>query len=467
MDDTQTTNQTLDPSAINLSKAIRQVETGGNANATGKSGEWGAYQFTQPTWESLNKQFGTNYQFGNANIEQQNELAYKKVKQLKDQGYNPAEISSWWNSGDPTAYLSNLKGTNKYGVKYDVPAYVASVQKAYNTIKSGGRVGVDVNNPSSTAGNQVASQPQNNPYGASFQVGNNTGNTGNPVLDIGQGVGTDLLKMAGNIPSSAVNLAKNLGNVALHPIKTAENIGNTLVGAGEKIGSSIPGLPAYGTNPSNTQTKTFDAVANMIKSRYGSVSALRKTAVEDPVGLAMDISTALQTGGSLVKSAGLLGQGEQVANLTEGLSDADKVNMISEGAKSGELGTTAQIGQGMIGAGNAINPVGLALKGLGATSKLAGGGLIKLSDIQNWANARGLNGLSTERIVSAYIANNFGGIPAAVITYLFEPTVVKILNGASTLTGKGLIGTGNLASKVAPSAGMISSGLNVASKVNQ
>ena len=75
------TNPTqLDPEAVNLAKAIRQHESGGDFNAKGKSGESGAYQFTAPTWQGYAKDV-----LGNANApmtpENQNQVAYTKIKQ--------------------------------------------------------------------------------------------------------------------------------------------------------------------------------------------------------------------------------------------------------------------------------------------------------------------------------------------------------------------------------------------------
>ena len=44
------TTSSLDPQVVNLAKAIRQSESGGNFTAPGESGEYGAYQYTDATW---------------------------------------------------------------------------------------------------------------------------------------------------------------------------------------------------------------------------------------------------------------------------------------------------------------------------------------------------------------------------------------------------------------------------------
>lgn len=143
----------LDPQAVMLAKAIRQTESGGNFTAQGKSGEYGAYQYTEPTWQKDAMAAGVNVPLKQATPEQQNQVAYTTVKKWKDAGYNPGQIASMWNAGEgkPDAYLQGNAGVNKYGVKYDTAAYAKSVAMAYQTLKQGGQVQVDPNNPSSVA----------------------------------------------------------------------------------------------------------------------------------------------------------------------------------------------------------------------------------------------------------------------------------------------------------------------------
>lgn len=144
----------MDNDVINLAKAIRQTESGGDFNAKGASGESGAYQWTAPTWKA---HAGTV--LGNPNAEMtpsnQNAVAYKMLKTWKDQGLNPAQIAAKWNSGSEVGW-ENKRGTNSYGVQYDVPRYVKSVTDAYQQVKGGVQVGMDPNNPSSTAGATMA-----------------------------------------------------------------------------------------------------------------------------------------------------------------------------------------------------------------------------------------------------------------------------------------------------------------------
>lgn len=163
----QTTNSNgqLDPAVVNLAKAIRQTESGGNFNAKGASGEMGAYQYTPDTWSKEAPQYGINTPLAQATPEQQNAVAYNQIKSWKDSGKDVTQIASMWNAGEgePNAYTGKFSdgspsfGTNPKGVKFNVPAYVKSVATAYQTLKNGGQVGADPNNPSSTA------NPQNQP----------------------------------------------------------------------------------------------------------------------------------------------------------------------------------------------------------------------------------------------------------------------------------------------------------------
>lgn len=151
----------MDPDVINLAKAIRQTESGGDFNAQGKSGESGAYQWMPATWQ---RQAQTVLGDSKAPMtpQNQNAVAYVTIKQMKDQGLNPAQIAATWNSGSPTGW-ENKVGTNAKGVHYDVPAYVKSVTEAYQKLKQGQQVGVDPNNPSSVAAPQAqqgSQQPQ-------------------------------------------------------------------------------------------------------------------------------------------------------------------------------------------------------------------------------------------------------------------------------------------------------------------
>lgn len=125
----------LDPTIVNLAKSIRSTETSldGNFTASGKSGEYGAYQFTAPTWDKIAPEIGINTPYNQASPQEQNAVAYKYISDLKAKGYNVGQIASIWNSGksDPTGNV----GTNSYGASYDTPAYVNKVYNTYQQLK--------------------------------------------------------------------------------------------------------------------------------------------------------------------------------------------------------------------------------------------------------------------------------------------------------------------------------------------
>lgn len=127
----------LDPQAVSLAKSIRHVESGGDFQSQGKSGEYGAYQFTEPTWDNYSKQYGINVPLKQSTPQQQNEVAYKKIKEWKDQGKNVGEIASMWNAGEgkPDAYLKGNSGTNDKGVHYDTAGYAKNVATTYQQLK--------------------------------------------------------------------------------------------------------------------------------------------------------------------------------------------------------------------------------------------------------------------------------------------------------------------------------------------
>lgn len=134
----------LDQDAVNLAKAIRQVESKNNPQAKGASGEYGGYQFMPETWKNYASQAGLgNVPLEQATPEQQNQVAYTQIKKWKDAGYNPGQIASMWNAGEgrPNAYVEGNAGVNSQGVSYDTKKYATEVAQAYQAVKGGGMGG--------------------------------------------------------------------------------------------------------------------------------------------------------------------------------------------------------------------------------------------------------------------------------------------------------------------------------------
>lgn len=241
--------QALDPQAVNLAKSIRQTESGGNFQAKGKSGEHGAYQFMPATWDAYSKEAGVNVPLEQATPEQQNEVAYKKIKQWKDAGHNVGEIASMWNAGEgkPQAYLQNNVGTNDKGVSFDTPEYAKKVATEYQTLKG------------QPQGQSTTSQGQN-PLGVSTAEASNGQhpqdqsnilekliNFAFPIAgDIGAAVQGKTDKsfgqIAGDLGQSALWFAPGIGEGAEAAIKGAGLLGD----AGAKVAGQTLGGAATG-----------------------------------------------------------------------------------------------------------------------------------------------------------------------------------------------------------------------------
>lgn len=111
--------------ASRIASAIKKVESNGNYNARGASGEFGAYQFMPSTWTDWAGAYLGN---PNAPMTQQNQdqVAMAKISELIKQGYNEQQIALIWNGGSPNV----KKGVNSYGVAYDSGAYANKVMNA-------------------------------------------------------------------------------------------------------------------------------------------------------------------------------------------------------------------------------------------------------------------------------------------------------------------------------------------------
>lgn len=116
---------TQNGSAQAIANAIKQVESGGNYQARGGSGETGAFQFMPATWKSWAGKY-----LGNSDApltpENQDKVAVSRIQEWLDQGYTPEMIALSWNAGSPV----RRSGVNKYGVRYDSGAYADKVLRA-------------------------------------------------------------------------------------------------------------------------------------------------------------------------------------------------------------------------------------------------------------------------------------------------------------------------------------------------
>lgn len=126
-------------SAQDITNAIKQIESGGNYQAQGASGEIGAYQFMPSTWSQWSQEYlqaqGKAPQSLNPTPANQDAVAKSKISQWQAQGLTPQQIFAKWNSGSETGWENKI-GTNEQGVAYNVPDFV---QKGISAL--GGIVG--------------------------------------------------------------------------------------------------------------------------------------------------------------------------------------------------------------------------------------------------------------------------------------------------------------------------------------
>lgn len=139
----------LNPTAVTLAKAIRQVESNTDYNAVGDNGQsHGAYQFNKDNFQNWAKQYGLNPDdFSPVN---QDKVAYSRINSFLQKGVAPSEVAAIWN------------GAKYIGGKYQAiqPEYVNKVKSAYQ---------------------QIASTPQENQQGNQKMLA-----PGVPALNLGQ-----------------------------------------------------------------------------------------------------------------------------------------------------------------------------------------------------------------------------------------------------------------------------------------
>lgn len=111
---------------------IKIVESNGNMNAIGGSGEIGWYQFMPDTWNKTSM-----FYFGEIldikNPDHQDKVARAKVQHLMLKGYDFRQIASKWNSGSPE--WKGKIGINRFGQHYNVPHHVAKFENVYFSYK--------------------------------------------------------------------------------------------------------------------------------------------------------------------------------------------------------------------------------------------------------------------------------------------------------------------------------------------
>lgn len=341
-----------DQSVINLAKAIRQQESGGDFNKYGdNNSSFGAYQWNnQPNGKSIPLATGelpSNWKghaqeiLGDANApmtpENQNAVAYGLIKQWKDQGLTAGDIAAKWNSGSAKGW-ENKVGTstiNGKDISYNVPQYVKNVMTNYQKFKSEGDTSTD--SPASPLAGitptVLTPEQQADKDAAERQNPTFAADTTNDSFLSRAG------KMLGNIPGSAFNFAKGAVQ-ALNPVTTFGNL--------KEIAGSVPELisnsknidfgamggdiakNAYNTIVPEAGRSLVDAAGKAISGNgQGALEDVANTsrAVQnDPVGQILPFLMAAKGGAELV---------DNVKNKSNAATMHDYVNNIAENTKNG------------------------------------------------------------------------------------------------------------------------------------
>ena len=309
-------NEPIDQDIVTLAKAIRQKESGGNYEARGGSGEYGAYQFMPETWKNAAKNV-----LGDENApmtrENQNKVMYARLKEKKDAGWNIGQIASWHNSGSPDNYNNNHRGINKFGVKYDTPAYAAAVASLYKQFKSG--------NPAENIyAHKNVVQVNQNQFTPKTTIATPNTQSVETTPPQKKTIGGFL----NNVVNSAVEAGKGLYQTVRHPVKTAESLGNIILGTAENasqyIYSRAPGTQNIAEKKPTKAQETANAAGQYFKQRYGSKQAIKDTVYNDPVGAVFDLATVLDAG------AGTVGKVGDITKIEQLNKAANVISKISE-----------------------------------------------------------------------------------------------------------------------------------------
>lgn len=264
----------LDPTAATLTRAIRQVESGGDYNVSGDAGtSKGAYQFNGNNFKNWAKEQGQNPEdFSPTN---QDKVAYTRVKNLLAKGYTQSQVASIWNSGNPDPNSTGKGHNAKLGVDYDVPSYVSKVQQAYQQ---------NLSNPQSAQSTKTTAQTSN-PLGtetASASEGQKPQDNESilsKIIDFAFPIVGDLqgkhpeksaLQKAGDAGLSALWFVPGLGEGAGAAIKAAGILGET----GAKIaGHTLMGAATgYASDVASKLSQGDTNVGSILTPGLGTVT---------------------------------------------------------------------------------------------------------------------------------------------------------------------------------------------------
>ncbi len=260
----------VDPTTLNLARAIRQVESGDNPNAKGKSGEFGVGQWMPGNFETAASKYGLDP--NDRSQTNQEHVLYNQIDEQLKAGHSQSEVASWWNSGkyDPTGNV----GVNKEGVAYDTPAYVQKVKNAYMSASQQGS--------SQTSGYQTTPAlsaptgvPENTDKGflgnVASDITNRTGQAAQAISQTAQGKINPLSGVLQTAGAAAGGIGDIVGETAglIPGVKQAEGA----------IGGAIGNIPAI-----QNAAKQYGQFSQAHPELAGDISAVGNIATLLPIG---------------------------------------------------------------------------------------------------------------------------------------------------------------------------------------
>lgn len=128
-----------DPDVDKILGVLSIMESGGDYGVYNKQGEpsYGKFQFMPDTWRLWSSKMTRDLLgkpiYLSPTPDNQELVARYKVTTLLNSGNSPEQIASIWNTGSPE--WSGKVGVNRYGNRYDAPAYVAKFNSLLSKAK--------------------------------------------------------------------------------------------------------------------------------------------------------------------------------------------------------------------------------------------------------------------------------------------------------------------------------------------
>lgn len=337
----------LNPLAVNVAKAIRQTESGGDYNAVGDNGtSHGAYQFNKSNFKDWASQYGLDP--NDDSPTNQDKVAYARIDDLLKQGRSPSEVAAIWN------------GAKLVNGKYQAinPAYVEKVKNNYAKEVEGLQ--------QAPTGNLASANVQG------YQPPTAPGTTQSPST----------VPAAGYAPPTPPP-TDTTATTATTP--GTDPSGGFLEGLGEDLAGTNP--DSIGTQLGNTVKGVGNFLFPSVGDAYHDIKGdSTKTGLQQ-LG---DLGTSALGAATLIPGVDLLSGGAEAARAGEaGIEGAAAASKATSGLLS-QVGKNAALGgaygvTGAVGAGDTdptkIAEAGAVGVGTGGLLGAAGAGLSKIADV--------------------------------------------------------------------------------------